>query len=217
MLTKIKEVKPPRGVTRTLYRLPIWLFRLRLGWLLIGHFLLLTHVGRKSGLPRQTVLEVLLYDKAKGVYYVLAGWGEQSDWVKNIEKTPQVTIAVEHRHFHARALRLSPEEAEVKVMAYARRHPRLIRSLPRLLGYRIDGTEEDLRALARLGIVVAFEPITIPASVESRATPVKGASLKRGECAIEMTGYTLATDVVKRDNGAMMVKTWRCACHPALM
>ena len=35
----------------------------------------------------------------------------------------------------------------------------LVRSLPRMLGYRIDGTEEDLRALTRLGIVVAFEPI----------------------------------------------------------
>jgi len=180
MLTKIKEVKPPRGMARTLYRLPIWLFGLRLGWLLMGHFLLLIHTGRKSGLPRQTVLEVLLYDKAKDVYYVMAGWGEQSDWVKNIEKTPQVTIAVGRRRFRALASRLSPEEAEVKVMAYARQHPRLIRSLPRLLGYRIDGTEEDLRALARLGIVVAFEPITMPASAESRATPVEGASPKRG-------------------------------------
>ena len=31
-------------------------------------------------------------------------------------------------------------------------------NLIRLLGYRTDGSEEDLRALARLGIVVAFEP-----------------------------------------------------------
>jgi len=28
MPTKIKEVQPPRGMARTLYRLPIWLFRL---------------------------------------------------------------------------------------------------------------------------------------------------------------------------------------------
>lgn len=82
MPTKIKEVQPPHGLARTLYRLPIKLYRLHLGWLLMGHFLLLTHVGRKSGLPRQTVLEVLLHDKARDVYYVLAGWGEKSDWVK---------------------------------------------------------------------------------------------------------------------------------------
>ncbi len=159
MPTKIKEEQPPRGMARTLYRLPIKLFRLHLGWLLRGHFLLLTHIGRKSGLPRQTVLEVLLHDKARDVYDVLAGWGEQSDWVKNIEKTPQVTISEGRRRFRALASRLSPEEAELKVIAYGRQHPRLVRYLPRLLSYRIDGTEEDLRALARLGIVVAFDPI----------------------------------------------------------
>ena len=158
MPTKIRDVQPPHGVARTLYRLPIRLFHLHLGWLLVGHFLLLTHTGRKSGLPRQTVLGVLLHDRAKDVYYVMAGWGEQSDWVKNIEKTPQVEIIVGRRHFYALARSLPPEEAESKVIAYAKQHPHLIRSLPRLLGYRIDGSEEDLRALARLGIVVAFEP-----------------------------------------------------------
>ena len=158
MPTKIRDVQPPHGVARTLYRLPIRLFHLHLGWLLLGHFLLLSHTGHKSGLPRQTVLEVLLHDRAKDVYYVMAGWGEQSDWVKNIEKTPQVEIIVGRRHFYALARSLPPEEAESKVIAYARQHPHLIRYLPRLLGYRTDGTEKDLRALARLGIVVAFEP-----------------------------------------------------------
>jgi deazaflavin-dependent oxidoreductase (nitroreductase family) len=161
MPTKIRDVQPPRGVARVLYRLPIRLFHLHLGWLLMGHFLLLTHIGRKSGLPRQTVLEVLLHDRAQGVYYVMAGWGERSDGVKNIEKTPQVQIRVGRRHFCALSRRLPPEEAESKVIAYGRQNPHLIRSLPRLLGYCTDGTEEDLRALARLGIVVAFAPTRI--------------------------------------------------------
>lgn len=164
MPTKIKEVRPPRGVARVLYRLPIWLFRLHLGWLLMKHFLLLTHSGRKSGLPRKTVLEVLQHDKTSGIYYVFAGWGDQSDWVKNIEKTPQVVIDVGRQPFRASATRLPHEEAESIVIAYARHHPRLMRILPRLLGYRVDGTEEDLRALARLSIVIAFEPISPLAS-----------------------------------------------------
>jgi deazaflavin-dependent oxidoreductase (nitroreductase family) len=161
MPTKIRDVQPPHGVARTLYRLPIRLFSLHLGWLLMGHFLLLSHIGRKSGQPRQTVLEVLLHERAKDVYYVMAGWGERSDWMKNIEKTPQVEISVGRRHVRAVARRLPPEDAESKVMAYGRQHPHLIRYLPRLLGYRTDGTEEDLRALARLGIVVAFEPTRV--------------------------------------------------------
>jgi hypothetical protein len=49
----------PTGWVRALLRLPILLYRLHLGWLLGHRFLLLTHVGRKSGLQRRTVLEVV--------------------------------------------------------------------------------------------------------------------------------------------------------------
>ena len=160
MPTKIKDVQQPRGLSRVLYRLPITLYRVHLGWLAGNRFLELTHIGRKSGLPRHTVLEVLQYDRASDTYYVLAALGEKSDWLRNTEKTPQVVIHVGHRRLQALAKRLSPEEAELKVLDYAGRHPIAMRVLPRLLGYRIDGTEEDFRALARLGIVVAFQPIS---------------------------------------------------------
>lgn len=76
MSVQIKNIHPPRGFARKLYRLPVWVFRLHLSWLLMRRFLLLTHSGRKSGLPRQTVLEVLQYDRGKGRYVVFAGWGE---------------------------------------------------------------------------------------------------------------------------------------------
>lgn len=72
MPEKIKDVQPPRGFTRLLARLPRWLFHLHLGWLLGNRFLLLSHTGRKSGLPRQSVLEVLQYEKVSDTYYVLA-------------------------------------------------------------------------------------------------------------------------------------------------
>lgn len=159
MPTKIKDVRPPSGAMRVLYRLPIWLFHWHLGWLAMDRFLLLTHIGRKSGLPRQVVLEVVQHDKTNDTYYVLAGWGEQADWVKNIEKTPIVTIDVGRRQLRVLAKCLSAEEAETKVMDYAQRNPRLIRVLPRMMGYRIDGTETDIRALARLSRVFSFEPI----------------------------------------------------------
>lgn len=156
MLTKIKKVRPPRGMARLLYRLPTWLFRLRLGWLLGERFLLLTHRGRKSGLPRQTVLEVLQHDKAGDTYAVLSGWGEKADWRRNVEKTPDVVIHVGSRQFPAHATRLDSADSERIILDYARRNPLAIRVLPRMMGYKIDGTEEDMRALARLGIVVSF-------------------------------------------------------------
>ena len=158
MPVQVKEIQHPRGITRTLYRLPIWLFRLHLGWLFMRRFLLLTHVGRKSGLPRHTLLEILQYDREKERYVVFAGWGEQADWVKNVEKTPQVTVQIGQRSFLAQALRLPSEEAEAIVLAYARRYPHLFRILLRLLlGYRIGESEEDVRALARQSIVMAFD------------------------------------------------------------
>lgn len=158
MPTKIKEVRPPHGLTRLLMRFPIWLFRMHLGWMVGERFLLLTHTGRSSGSPRQTILEVLQNDTAGDAYYVLSGWGDKADWLRNVEKTPEVIITVGHRHVHARADRLESEEAERAILAYAKRNPLAIRVLPRLMGYRLDGSEEDFRALAHLGIVVAFHP-----------------------------------------------------------
>ena len=158
MPIKIKETHSPHGLTRLLARLPIWLFRLHLGWALDHRFLLLTHTGRKSGLPRQAFLEVLQYDKVSDTYCVLSGWGKQPDWFRNVEQTPQVVIEVGRRRFPACAVRLEPEVAERAILNYARRYPIAIRVLPRLIGYCVDGTEEDFRALARQGIVVAFHP-----------------------------------------------------------
>ena len=81
---------PPRGLLRLAARTPIWLYRLRLGWLLGGRFLMLTHIGRKTGRPRQVVLEVVRHDRDSNSFIVASGWGEQSNWFQNVQKTPQV-------------------------------------------------------------------------------------------------------------------------------
>jgi deazaflavin-dependent oxidoreductase (nitroreductase family) len=158
MPTKIKEVQPPRGLTRILYRLPISLYRLRLGWLLGDRFLLLIHTGRVSGAPRQTVLEIIRHDKKEDAYVVVSAWGEKSDWYRNIQKTPQVIVQVGRKRVEAVAERLSQENAEREILDYARRYPRLLRALARLMGYQLEDSEQDYRALARLVPVVAFYP-----------------------------------------------------------
>ncbi|MGD2159491.1 MAG: nitroreductase family deazaflavin-dependent oxidoreductase [Anaerolineales bacterium] len=158
MPTKIKEVQPPRGLNRILYRLPILLYRLRLGWLLGDRFLLLIHTGRVSGAPRQTVLEIIRHDKKGDAYVVVSAWGEKSDWYRNIKKTPQVIVQVGRKRVEAVAERLSQEDAEREILDYARRYPRLLRALARLMGYQLEDSEQDYRALARLVPVVAFRP-----------------------------------------------------------
>lgn len=148
-----------RGGLRWVLRLPIWLYRARLGWLLGDRFLMLNHIGRKSGLPRQTVLEVVRHDAATDAYVVAAAWGEKSHWFCNIQKISEVVVHVQGRRFEATAVRLSVEEGERELFDYARRHPMAFGELTGLLmGERLKGAEEDCRRLAQMIPLVAFRP-----------------------------------------------------------
>jgi deazaflavin-dependent oxidoreductase (nitroreductase family) len=158
---KIRDIHPPRGIFRWLARLPIWLYHLRLGWVLGDRFLLLTHIGRLSGLPRQVVLEVVQHNKDTGVYYVAVGFGEKSDWYRNILKTPGVKVCTGRRQWAARANKASPELAEQVILDYARRHPIAIRELVHILGYKVDGTQADYAALGRILPIIALLPVNI--------------------------------------------------------
>jgi len=121
-------------------------------------FLLLQHIGRKSGLSRQNVLEVVRHDKASDTYYVASGWGDKSDWFRNVRKTPEVVIQVGGRRLEAVARLLPPEEAEREMLDYALRHSFAIDSLARFMGYHLEGTEDDYRALGRIVPIIAIQP-----------------------------------------------------------
>lgn len=152
---------PPRGLLRLFMRAPIWLYRLRLGWLLGSRFLLLTHVGRKSGQARQTVLEVVRHDEKTGAYVVASGWGETSNWFLNIQKTPQVKITAGRRRFEARAVRLSPEEAEQELLDYARRYPQAFQMISaRFLREVPQDVKEACRLAAKSLPLVVFQPLS---------------------------------------------------------
>lgn len=160
MPEKISDPQPPRGLARLAFRTPLWLYRLHLGWLLGKRFLHLTHTGRKSGLPRQVVLEVVDHDPHTNTYYVTSGWGKKSDWYQNIQKTPQVRLQVGAKSWAAQAETLAPEAAEQVILNYGRKHPALLGELARVMGYKIDGSEADMRALGHLVPVVAFHPLS---------------------------------------------------------
>ncbi|RLT42929.1 MAG: nitroreductase family deazaflavin-dependent oxidoreductase [Chloroflexi bacterium] len=73
----------------------LWLWRLGLGPLLsvwppvFGRYLVITHTGRKSGLPRRTPVNYTLID---GEIYVTAGFGRRADWVQNTRVNPKVEL-----------------------------------------------------------------------------------------------------------------------------
>ena len=152
------HMQPPRGLTRLTARLPLWLYRARLGWLLGDRFLMLTHIGRNSGLPREVVLEVVAHDRGTDTYIVASGWGKRSDWFRNIQHNPAVVVSIGRRRFDAVASQLPVDEATQRLGDYVRRHPVAARTLGRLiLGEPLDGSEESCRRLAQSAPLVALQ------------------------------------------------------------
>ncbi len=160
MSKKVTRVPRPKGFMRFLARIPIYLYRAGLGRLFGSRFLVLTHTGRASGLPRQVALEVVRHDEPSDTYFIASGWGEASDWYRNVIKTPRVAVHVGGRRLDAIAERLPSEQAEEEILTYARRYPTSIKSLAGIMGYKVDGTEEGYRALGRLLPIIALRPVT---------------------------------------------------------
>ncbi|MFN7943886.1 MAG: nitroreductase family deazaflavin-dependent oxidoreductase [Blastocatellia bacterium] len=149
---------PGHGWRRLFLRLPILLYHLGLGWLLGHRFLLLHHLGRKSGLWRETVLEVVRYDKPDNTYFVASGWGEASQWYNNILRHPAVEIESGGRRMNATARRVSQAEAEAEFRHYAARHPLAFRGLAEFMtGQQVSGTSADFRRLAERIPVIALQ------------------------------------------------------------
>jgi deazaflavin-dependent oxidoreductase (nitroreductase family) len=68
-------------------------FRLGLGPLLTnpfsGYIMVLKTTGRKSGKRRYTPLNYAIW---QGCVYCMAGFGQVSDWLKNVQSNPQVEL-----------------------------------------------------------------------------------------------------------------------------
>ena len=153
----VKNVQPPAGLTRFLFRIPIHLYRLRLGWLFGSRLLLLNHIGRVSGKPRQTILEVAEHDGDS--YVVASGWGPTAAWYRNIVHTPDVTIQVGTRTIPVTAMPLDKDEGAQVFMRYGSRHRTAAKYvLPRVLGFSVDGSDADFRAVGQQLPFIRFVP-----------------------------------------------------------
>lgn len=152
------ERKPVTGLKKFLFRVPLLLYRMGLGGLLGKRFVLLNHIGRKSGKPRQSVLEVVNHDKTTDTYYIASGFGKKSDWYLNIMAHPQVDIQVGWRKMAVTAVPLTPDESGQAMVDYARRYPVAAKNLGKLIGYDVS-TEAEYRAVGHDSIpFIALEP-----------------------------------------------------------
>ncbi len=157
MAKKIKELTPPKGLSRAFFRAPIYMYKAGLGWLMGTHFLLLNHVGRKSGLPRQAVLEVVTYQEERDSYVVTAGFGKKTDWYKNVLAHPEVSVQVGRRKIEATAEQLTPEEAGKAFLEFVKNNPAEA-SMAKWIGYEVDGSDEDYLHAGSMMPMIAFRP-----------------------------------------------------------
>lgn len=150
--------KPPKGLSRWLFRVPIHLYRLGLGWVFGSRLMLLTHTGRVTGRQRQVVIEVVGGDASDGSYLACSGFGTGAAWYRNVLATPLVRIQVGNRRMTAVASPLGEDEGGEVMATYGPRNPRAARALCRFMGFAVDGSEADYRAVGRHLPFMRFTP-----------------------------------------------------------
>ncbi|MFZ0707339.1 MAG: nitroreductase family deazaflavin-dependent oxidoreductase [Candidatus Korobacteraceae bacterium] len=150
------------GALRYVFRAPVYLYRWHLGWLLGRRCLLLSHTGRRSGIRRQTVLEVVDYRKPGPEVVVVSAFGREADWLRNIEAKPDEEVTVGSQHFSATHRFLSEQEAINVIQGYEYRNrfmaPVVRAGLSWVAGWPYRGQDEDRQRLVQQLPLIAFRP-----------------------------------------------------------
>jgi deazaflavin-dependent oxidoreductase (nitroreductase family) len=136
----------PSPVFKWFFKIPILFYKI--GLPLFGNFvLLLTTTGRKSGKLRHTPLE---YRREQGTGYIviMAGWGGNTDWRRNIQANHLVHVQVGWRKFDALAEALSDIEIAAWLLEAMQVNPMSARIWSRWAGepVSIDKPDSVLRA-----------------------------------------------------------------------
>jgi deazaflavin-dependent oxidoreductase (nitroreductase family) len=152
----------PGRTFRLLFHAPVYLYRWRCGPLLGRRFLLLIHVGRRTGRRRETVLEVVECRKAGPELVVISAFGRNADWLRNIEAAANPEVVSGRERFVATHRILGAAEAIGVIGGYERRNrliaPIVRRVLSRLLGWPYRGSAGDRARLVAELLLVAFRP-----------------------------------------------------------
>lgn len=163
-LTQTKRMaRSRRGNTKApaimlpVFRLPLFLYRSGLGRLMGTRFMRLTHVGRRSGRVRHTILAVLSFDAATKEIKTISAWSG-SDWFRNIQARPAVEVQCGSVHYKPAQRYLAPEEIANLFIDYRRKHPLFSNVVCRIPGWNANATYEEFVRLARTLGGVAFRP-----------------------------------------------------------
>lgn len=151
--------RKPTGAMRWLLRLPLWLYKLRLGWLAGHRLVYIAHRGRRTGARHEVVAEVLRYDKSVPELVVVAAWGGEPDWYRNLAAGPAIEVRIAAQHWDQPEHRfLGGTEALHTLREYQEAHPHAWRRIAPLLGFPADPEDPRWRAAAQATHAIAFTP-----------------------------------------------------------
>ncbi|UIP58377.1 nitroreductase family deazaflavin-dependent oxidoreductase [Agromyces marinus] len=160
-------MKKPGPLLSWFYRAPAAIYRAGLGEMMGGRYLMLSATGRRSGVERQTVLEVVRSERsgsAPPTLWVVASRGSRTDWYRNALARPHVGVHWRSDRYAATAVDLD-EDARFDLLAdYQRRHPKAAAMLGRMaLGERFTGDPAALRVMALDLRALRLDPRRSPA------------------------------------------------------
>jgi deazaflavin-dependent oxidoreductase (nitroreductase family) len=146
IMTRLVPMGHPGAFFKWLFKVPIFFYKIGLPPP-ASLFLLLTTTGRKSGRPRHTPLEYRR-EAGTGHLIIMAGWGGNTDWSKNIAANPHVRVQMGRGAFEAVAERLPDAEVAAFLAKALRLNPRSERIWSRWAGepVTLDDPESLLRA-----------------------------------------------------------------------
>ncbi len=152
--------KRPSPMLKFFFKVPVWLHKMGLGgWekLIGAQWMFITTIGRKTGKRRETMVDVMDYDKATDTYYIEAAYGARADWYKNIQSNPVFEAQVGRRKFKARAGALSTEGAGELLVQFFHSKPAYTRSVMAMAGMKFKD-ENDLRIIGKDLTLLAVKP-----------------------------------------------------------
>lgn len=162
LLGRLAPLDHPSPVLKFLFKIPVLFYRMGFGNWVGPHYLLLTTTGRFSGKARHTALEFSFHPPT-GERVLMSGWGERSDWVKNLRANPACTFQIGRQRVPSIAIPLTSDEAGDTIAEYLRFAPQMASVFERLSQRKLDGTREALLAVAMYFPCFRLQPIHSPA------------------------------------------------------
>jgi deazaflavin-dependent oxidoreductase (nitroreductase family) len=153
----------PGRLALAVFRLPLNAYRHNAGGLLGRTFLQFTHIGRKSGRPYDAVAMVLRDDQTSHEVVICAGWGPETDWVRNLRAGPAAKLQIGRESFTPDHRFLTDDEAFDAVVQFRHEHPRRLRLISTILGWDDLRDDATVRQFIHSHPFVAFHPAKSPA------------------------------------------------------